>query len=155
SGYPKTFRWESGGGNPATGPMLGQPCWADNPAWEQIIVDLDSYAGQDIQLRYRFGSDAGGTNEGWYVDDVLITGFGTVSVTEPTGFVILVDGTDLKLSWDADSNYGYRVYSDVDPMGNFTTFVGETTATELILDMSGGFDDKKFYIVKGWDGSAR
>ncbi|MBU1935873.1 S8 family serine peptidase, partial [bacterium] len=116
SGYPKTFRWESGGGNPATGPMLGQPCWADNPAWEQIIVDLDSYAGQDIQLRYRFGSDAGGTNEGWYVDDVLITGFGTVSVTEPTGFVILVDGTDLKLSWDADSNYGYRVYSDVDPM---------------------------------------
>ncbi|MBU1936105.1 hypothetical protein KKG05_01795, partial [bacterium] len=86
---------------------------------------------------------------------VLITGFGTVSVTEPTGFVILVDGTDLKLSWDADSNYGYRVYSDVDPMGNFTTFVGETTATELILDMSGGFDDKKFYIVKGWDGSAR
>ena len=155
SGYPKMFRWESGGGSPATGPMLGQPCWADNPIWEQIVVDLDSYVGQDIQLRYRFGSDAGGGNEGWYVDDILITGFGPTEIFEPTGLVIIVDGTDLKLSWDADANYGYRVYSDVDPFGSFGTSVGETTANELILDMSGGFDAKKFYIVKGWDGSAR
>ena len=155
TGYPETFRWESGGGSPATGPMLGYPCWATKPTWDEIVVDLLPYAGQDIQLRYRFGSDAGGGNEGWYVDDILITAIGGVPVTEVIGLVLIVDGTDLKLSWDADANYGYRVYSDVDPMGSFGTFVGETTANELILDMSGGFDDKKFYVVKGWDGSAR
>ncbi len=150
-GYPKTFRWMRGGGNPATGPMRGMPCWAQDLTWMQVAVDLSSFAGQSIQLRYRFGSDAGTGYEGWYVDDVLITAFGE-PVTEVTGVVIVAEGNDLHLFWDPDDNYGYRIYDDADPMGHFTNFVGETTANDFVVVGGAASADTKFYIVRGWDG---
>ena len=36
------------------------------------MVDLDSYAGKTIQLRFRLGADNGGGAEGWYVDDASL-----------------------------------------------------------------------------------
>jgi len=152
-GYPKTFRWESGGGAPATGPMLGQPCWADDPTWVEEIMDLGAYVGQSIQVQFRFGSDAGGTNEGWYVDDVVVIALGMPGITVPTGLVIVVEGDDLHLSWDSDTNYGYRVYSDDIPEGSFSALVGETTETELIIVGGATAADMKFYTVQGWDGA--
>jgi subtilisin family serine protease len=154
AGYPKTFRWLRGGGNPATGPMRGMPCWADNTTWTQVAVDLTPFAGQSIQLRYRFGSDAGTGYEGWYVDDVLITAFGE-PVTDVTGAVIMVEGNDLHLYWNPDSNHGYRIYDDDDPMGSFTNQVGETTATDFVVSGGAASADMKFYIIRGWDGGAR
>jgi carboxypeptidase T len=151
-GYPKTFRWTSGGGSPATGPMRGMPCWADNQTWTQVAVDLTSFAGQSIQLRYRFGSDAGTGHEGWYVDDVQIVALGE-PVVDVTGVVIAVEGNDLHLYWNSDSNYGYRIYSDTDPMGTFSTMETETTANDWV-DVGGASAAMKFYIVRGWDGSA-
>jgi hypothetical protein len=152
-GYPKTFRWLKGGGSPATGPMRGMPCWAQDLTWVQRTVELAAFAGQSIQLRYRFGSDNATGYEGWYVDDVQIVALGE-PVTEVTGLVIAVEGSDLHLYWDADDNYGYRVYSDTDPMGTFPTLAGETTANDWI-DVGGASVEKKFYVVRGWDGSTR
>jgi bacillopeptidase F len=151
-GYPKTFRWQSGGGAPATGPMLGQPCWADDPTWVEEIMDLDAYVGQSIQIQFRFGSDAGTTNEGWYVDDVSIVAIGTCSAVEVTNLVILLEGDDLHLSWDADDNCAYRIYSDDDPEGTFTTLIGVTTCTEFVVAGRATSTDKEFYTVRGWDG---
>jgi subtilisin family serine protease len=150
-GYPKTFRWKRGGGNPATGPMLGMPCWADNQTWTQVIVDLASFAGQSIQLRYRFGSDQATGYEGWYVDDVSITAFGE-PVVDVTGLVIIGEGNDLHLYWDSDINYGYRIYDDTDPFGSFTNQVGETTANDFVVVGGAASTEVKFYIVRGWDG---
>jgi hypothetical protein len=151
-GYPKTFRWQSGGGAPATGPMLGQPCWADDPTWVEEIMDLDAYVGQSIQIQFRFGSDAGTANEGWYVDDVSIVAIGTCSAVEVTNLVILLEGDDLHLSWDADDNCAYRIYSDDDPEGTFTTLIGVTTCTEFVVAGRATSTDKEFYTVRGWDG---
>jgi hypothetical protein len=76
-GYTKTFRYRSGSGAAATGPMLGQPCFAGSaPTWIVYSVDLSSYEGSDVQFRFRFGSDNGTNSEGWYVDDILVAGFG-------------------------------------------------------------------------------
>ncbi len=153
-GYPKTFRYEAGGGNPATGPMLGQPCWAGTiTPWVLREVDLTSYAGQDIQLRYRFGSDQSAGNEGWYVDDVLITALGTIVVEQPQGLTISVSGTDLILRWDADQNPAYQIFSDTDPEGEYLTLEG--TTTEPTFTIVGGTlaDPKRFYHVRGWDGN--
>jgi len=152
-GYPKTFRWFRGGGNPATGPMRGMPCWAQNLTWTQVSVELASFAGQSIQLRYRFGSDNGTGYEGWYVDDVQIVALGE-PVTEVTGLVIAIEGNDLHLYWDSDDNYGYRIYDDDDPMGGFTNQVGETTANDFVV-VGGASAEKKSYVVRGWDGSTR
>jgi hypothetical protein len=151
-GYPKTFRWRRGSGNPATGPMLGMPCWAQNLTWIQVAVDLSAYAGQSIQLRYRFGSDNATGYEGWYVDDVLVTALGE-PVVDVTDVVIAVEGNDLHLYWNSDTNYGYRIYDDTDPMGSFTNLVGETTANDYII-VGGASVEKKFYIIRGWDGSS-
>ncbi|MBM3324737.1 MAG: hypothetical protein FJY66_03630, partial [Calditrichaeota bacterium] len=114
-GYPKTFRWRSGSGGPFTGPMPGQPCWARDLTWVEEIMDLQGYAGQSIQFRFRFGSDAGGGNEGWYVDDVSVIALDLPDISVPTGLAIAVEGDDLHLRWNSDSNYGYRVYSDDTP----------------------------------------
>ncbi|MFH1011081.1 MAG: carboxypeptidase-like regulatory domain-containing protein [bacterium] len=147
-GYPKTFRWQ-----PATGPMPGQPCWADDPIWVEEIMDLQVYAGQSIQFRFRFGSDASRTNEGWYVDDVLAIALDLPDISVPTGLVIAVEGDDLRLRWNSDANYGYRVYSDDNLYGSFTTLVGETTETELVIVGGAAAAGIKFYMVRGWNGA--
>ncbi|MBU1936994.1 immune inhibitor A, partial [bacterium] len=152
-GYPKTFRYTSGGGIPATGPMLGMPCWAQDLTWVEKTVELNAYAGQSIQLRYRFGSDIGGGYEGWYVDDIQIVALGE-PVVDVTGLTILLEGNDIHLRWDSDDNYGYRIYDDDNPMGGFTNFVGETTSNEFVIEDGVVSTQIKFYVVRGWDGSS-
>jgi len=153
-GYPKTFRILRGGGNPTTGPMPGQPCWAGNfLTWTQREVDLSVYAGQNVQLRFRFGSDQATGLEGMYVDDVTITAFGTVVVEQPQALVISVSGNDLILRWGDDQNPAYLIFSDTTPDGTFPTLEGSTTDT--IFTIPGGVlaDPKRFYRVVGWDGN--
>ena len=153
-GYPKTFRYQSGGSNPATGPMLGQPCWAGTiTPWVLREVDLAAFAGQNIQLRFRFGSDQGTGNEGWYVDDVLITALGNFTVEQPTGLTISVVGEDLILRWDADENPAYQIYSDTNSEGAFNTLEGTTNTNEFVIIGGVNADPMKFYHVRGWDGN--
>lgn len=55
-------------------PLTGRHAWTGSSGgWTQVIVDLDPYAGQSVQIRWRMGCDSLGGAEGWYVDDVLIT----------------------------------------------------------------------------------
>ncbi len=153
-GYPKTFRILRGGGNPTTGPMPGQPCWAGSAlAWALEEVDLGAYAGQNIQLRFRFGSDQATGLEGMYVDDVLITAFGSVTPVTPQAFTAAVSGNDLILRWNSDSNPAYKIYSDTAPDGSFLTLEGTTTDTTFTITGAAFSDLKKFYFVRGWDGN--
>jgi subtilisin family serine protease len=153
SSYPKTFS-RMRDGSQATGPMRGIPCWAQNLTWVKQAVDLASFAGQSIQLRYRFGSDHVIGYEGWYVDDVLIVALGE-SVADVTGLVMIGEGDDLHLYWDPDANHGYRIYDDTDPFGSFTNQVGETTANDFVVVGGAASTEVKFYIVRGWNGSAQ
>jgi len=50
------------------------PCFGDTGGrWEEAVCDLTSWTGATARVRFRFGSDAYVTEEGWYVDDVRIT----------------------------------------------------------------------------------
>ena len=54
-------------------PVAGLNAWCDNPLrpyGADSLVDLSEWAGQSVQLRWRYASDSSVTNEGWYVDDV-------------------------------------------------------------------------------------
>ena len=42
--------------------------------WEQINVDLSDFAGQDIAIRFSMETDYSVTDDGWYIDDVVVTG---------------------------------------------------------------------------------
>ena len=40
--------------------------------WIQEFIDLSSYIGEDILLRFRFYSNNDDTNNGWYIDDIRL-----------------------------------------------------------------------------------
>jgi len=41
-------------------------------SWVKKVYSLSSYSGQTVRIRFRFISDYSITQEGWYVDDVLV-----------------------------------------------------------------------------------
>jgi hypothetical protein len=42
----------------------------------QTLVDLSSWAGQAVKIRFRMASDTSVSSTGWYVDDVAIASAG-------------------------------------------------------------------------------
>jgi hypothetical protein len=145
-GYSHTFR------TPYSGPTPGQHCWSGTAPWRKIIFDLSAYTGQDVQFRFRFSSDESVTNEGWYIDDVAVTGIRTIEVLTPTGLTISVVGNDIHLNWDTDFNSSYRIFSDSNSEGLFQTFEGSTTDTSFVITDGVLNSDIMFYVVTGWVG---
>lgn len=64
------------GGGP--NPLAGSPGWCGDPRdWEDYVIDLSDFAGEEIQLRFRLGTDGTvGGREGWTIDDVRIEACG-------------------------------------------------------------------------------
>lgn len=46
--------------------------WGDSQGYLDSYIDLSTYQGQTVQMRFRFASNADTGAEGWYVDDVEI-----------------------------------------------------------------------------------
>ena len=46
----------------------------DTPVWTNRVIDLSEFVGGTINLGFRFTSDASVTYEGWYIDDIAISG---------------------------------------------------------------------------------
>ncbi len=54
--------------------LEGREAWTgDLAGFTMVQVDLSSLAGEDLNMRWRFGSDQTGGAVGWYVDDVVVT----------------------------------------------------------------------------------
>jgi len=69
-GYSGTI-WEF-----ANSPFAGRLAWVDGRLGEfqQVIVDLSSYAGKSVTIRFHFASDIDVKGLGWYIDDVTLGG---------------------------------------------------------------------------------
>jgi len=49
--------------------------FSDDVSWSTYVLDLSDYAGEkSVYLRFRLESAGGGTDDGWYIDDVLVAG---------------------------------------------------------------------------------
>jgi hypothetical protein len=60
-----------GGGVPAD--VRGRDAWGgDSDGWRDVEVDLSGLAGQSLQFRFRFATDADGADVGWWIDDAVI-----------------------------------------------------------------------------------
>lgn len=152
-GYVRTFRYSAGGGNPATGPMPGRQCYAGTlTPWSTYALDLAAYAAQNVQVRFRFGSDAGTVREGAYIDDVLLFAPGnSAAPTVVTEVTLNRVGDNLVLDWLSDGNLHYRIYSGPDPDNVFTTFEGAVDTVGFVVP--GGLSATgKCFVVTGWDG---
>jgi len=56
-------------------PIGGRAAFSGNSGgYIETLVDLDSYSGQDVYIRFRMASDSSVTGNGWYVDDVSLVG---------------------------------------------------------------------------------
>ncbi|MFR9776011.1 immune inhibitor A domain-containing protein [Micromonospora sp. MS34] len=51
----------------------------DSHGWRHDWVDLSAYAGQTVQLRLRYATDAGFLERGWFADDFSVTGGGATT----------------------------------------------------------------------------
>ena len=69
-------------------------------------------------------------------------------VSVPAELVIRVVGNDLCLAWADDRNLHHRVHSDIASNDNFTTLVGSTPDTTLII-VNGALVARQFYRVVG------
>lgn len=86
-------------GSPKVCDFLGTPVWAP------VTADLSAYAGQTIQLRFRYWADGAVVGDGFGVDDIAITGLATDGgETDPgwsyAGFT-LTTGTTVKSFFNA------------------------------------------------------
>lgn len=133
--YPKHFRYLAGGGNPASGPQPGNPCYGGPTSWREAVYDLSAYADSTVQFRFRFSSDAAGNREGWYVDDVSLYGApGASAAPQPVdGLVILSENNNTYLNWPSSTTVGavYNIYMStsetIEPING--TFVAQTADT--------------------------
>jgi hypothetical protein len=66
--------------------LTGRDAWTDGRVgtFQKVIVDLSSYAGKTITIRFRIGTDASVKAPGWFIDDVVLTGDRVTCV--PVGF---------------------------------------------------------------------
>lgn len=99
-------------------------------AWTKVEVSLAEFAGQDIYLRFRFDSmDEFANNfEGWYIDDISITGAGfrgeTVSVDENLYFstiFTLAEGANTISVTAQRTNYAPKLTGTASVTGSLDT----------------------------------
>jgi hypothetical protein len=69
-GYNGTIR-ETGSNR-----LSGREGWVDGRfgPLQQVVVDLSSFAGKTVKIRFRIGTDRNFKALGWYIDDVIIAG---------------------------------------------------------------------------------
>jgi hypothetical protein len=59
--------------NTSSNPLSGLQGWCGDPdPWIESVVDLDAYAGQTAQFRFRLGTDSSVGHDGWDIDDVAV-----------------------------------------------------------------------------------
>ncbi len=68
-----------------------EPCFHGNSnGWSEVVIDLSSFEGNIVKIRWHFGADGAGTAAGWFIDDVNVTG-AVLSSGKISGQVTLVD----------------------------------------------------------------
>ena len=54
-------------------PLSGQNAWCGDPQdWLNSIVDLEDYAGETVNFRFRLTTDGSVSRDGWFIDDVRV-----------------------------------------------------------------------------------
>lgn len=88
-GYPSTL---TNTGNACGFPGGSGAFTGTSLAWTQKQIDLAAYAGQSIQLRFRFGTDGGVVAEGWWIDDIRVSHAQVAGICAATNDLIFAGG---------------------------------------------------------------
>jgi hypothetical protein len=89
----------------------------DGDLFVPAVFDLTAFAGQEIALRFHAGWDCGNCalNEGWYIDDVVVTSTGPVwlRAAPESGVVAAGETADVIVTFDATGLAGGDYEADV------------------------------------------
>ncbi len=59
--------------NPVSPFAPDTPCFVNTTNWDPVVADLSAYANREIRLRFRFGADMYTVDEGWHIDDIIVS----------------------------------------------------------------------------------
>ena len=121
--------WKSLTGNLTTVPVNGGIDGSTNDKWVDASYDMSAYAGQSVQLRFRYVTDGGAAgnddnpnNNGFFVDDIALVAGGTTVFSDGAedgdngwttdGFSIV--GSSLTKAYDHYYLASNRTYSSYD-----------------------------------------
>jgi hypothetical protein len=105
--------------NPGVGTFQpnGQPLYDGvQAAWVNEKIDISSYIGQSIKLRFLFASDGSQVYDGWYIDDVSIYTYSAVPV-ELYSLTAATEGNKVFINWSTSTetnNKGFEVQKSKD-----------------------------------------
>jgi len=121
--------------------------------WTKVEVSLADYAGQDIYLRFRFDTmdDWGNNFEGWYVDDISISGAGFQGVAVAvdanlqfsTSFTV-AEGSNTISVTAARTAYVPKLTGTASVSGSM-----DTTAPVIVLDPVTTPTNQQYQIISG------
>jgi len=78
------------------------PCIGGTGGWERVTFDLADYAGDTVQIRFRFGSDRYTTAGGWYIDDVELSwGAPWLQLPQSSGMVPPGTNSNIAIAFDS------------------------------------------------------
>jgi carboxypeptidase T len=93
--------------------------------WIEENHDLSAWSGETLQIRFQVVSDVTITEDGWYIDDIVLTGYDNNNQLPPAPLLVypapgetvpMIPGLTVSDVVDPDSadpvTYGYRVYTD-------------------------------------------
>ncbi len=128
--------------NPGTGTFqpTGQPLYDGTQLnWVKEEINLSSYMGNNILLRFLLRSDGSIHADGWYIDDINIIVYEFIPV-EMISFNAFVFDNKVTLNWSTASeqnNHGFEIErtflsnSEKDNWNNIGFIIGNGTTTEI------------------------
>ncbi len=135
-------------------PIAGRSAWTGGTlgTMTQVVVDLSSYVGNTVIIRFRMACDSSVSKTGWYVDDVVVSASGTTPTPAPTvdSFTAnpstITEGESTTLSWTTTNatsvtvtdGAGNTVYSGTAVDGSTTVSPTATTTYTLTATGDGG-----------------
>lgn len=147
------------------GNNLGNGITGSSSGWVQETMSLTPYVGSKILLGFRFKSDAAVNQEGWYVDDILLTGGGTTIFSDnsetPTAIktlnanvtyphLTIINATD-PLTGTATLQYTYNIQqvSLQEDIGHPGTYIGYFKYDPFAEQYSGNYDVTLDTVING------
>ena len=135
-------------------PIGGRPAWTGGilGPMSQVTIDLSSYTGQNVIVRFRLATDYETAGGGWYIDDVkvvgsvtgvneapVVSGIPDQTIAEGASFATIalddyvtdVDNTDAEMTWTYTGNTALTV-SIVDRVATISTPSADWNGAETI-----------------------
>ena len=154
-------------------PLLEAYSGSTNEEWITSYLDLSDYAGQEIHVRFRFGTDdnTGVTAPfpGWYVDDLELVDLQTYesvacissdnsAVDQCTPTIEVFVGSDQELDTSVEELDGFDISVSPNPASEYLS-VGlsaeQNTPAQLLLTSIDGTIVKSMNLVVGTNQSVR